>query len=362
MRYFEEDANIYNDQIRKIEKTDPVEAEFINDQIIQNLINNTAFVRNLADDIAEKLCKHIEDSDRLVPIPIQEALDAYYAQLTAYSDKGIADLINGAPTTLDTLKELADAIKENQNVQSALDAAIGTKANANEFNTHTGTMASKTASGHVKVDDAMSSSSTNPVQNKIVKAELDKKANTSHSHADIWEKVYPVGAIYISAVNTSPATLFGGTWEQIKTGYLKAGTSYDTKTNGNDTTSGSTTLTAAQSGSPAHNHGMNKHTHSFSATTSNDGGHTHSVGIKTDSMAYGGSNVITAYVKYGIGGAGTSDSLTAASAGSHTHTISGTTGEASSSTENSTNANASQGHTHSINLNYVQVYMWRRTA
>lgn len=33
---------------------------------------------------------------------------------------------------------------------------------------------------------------------------------------------YPVGAIYISTVNTSPATLFGGTWEQIQGTWLVA--------------------------------------------------------------------------------------------------------------------------------------------
>lgn len=31
---------------------------------------------------------------------------------------------------------------------------------------------------------------------------------------------YPVGAIYISTVSTSPASLFGGTWEQIKDRFL----------------------------------------------------------------------------------------------------------------------------------------------
>ena len=30
-----------------------------------------------------------------------------------------------------------------------------------------------------------------------------------------WKKVYPVGAVYISYVSTSPASLFGGTWVQI---------------------------------------------------------------------------------------------------------------------------------------------------
>ena len=37
---------------------------------------------------------------------------------------------------------------------------------------------------------------------------------------------YPVGALYLSVINTSPATLFGGTWQQITTdAYLKIVTS-----------------------------------------------------------------------------------------------------------------------------------------
>lgn len=44
-----------------------------------------------------------------------------------YTDTKVADLINGAPETLDTLKEVADAIQENETVVEALDAAIGNK-------------------------------------------------------------------------------------------------------------------------------------------------------------------------------------------------------------------------------------------
>ena len=53
----------------------------------------------------------------------------------AYTDSEITDLINGAPTTRDTLKEIADAMDENQTVVEALNAAIGTKANKTDIPT-----------------------------------------------------------------------------------------------------------------------------------------------------------------------------------------------------------------------------------
>ena len=45
------------------------------------------------------------------------------------TDGKIADIINGAPSTLDTLSEIATAMDENKSVVDALDKAIGTKAN-----------------------------------------------------------------------------------------------------------------------------------------------------------------------------------------------------------------------------------------
>ena len=55
-----------------------------------------------------------------------------------YTNSEIAALINGAPTTLDTLGEIATAMAENADVVAALDGAIGSKAAAADLSAHTG--------------------------------------------------------------------------------------------------------------------------------------------------------------------------------------------------------------------------------
>ena len=55
----------------------------------------------------------------------------------SYTDQKVSDLINGAPETLDTLKEIADAITENEEIVDTLNSAIGTKANAADLTSHT---------------------------------------------------------------------------------------------------------------------------------------------------------------------------------------------------------------------------------
>lgn len=78
------------------------------------------------------------DSSKPVSTAQQEAIDLAYANSNAYTDTKIAQLVNGAPATLDTLKEIADAMTEHQSVVEALNAAVGAKANQTELDTHTG--------------------------------------------------------------------------------------------------------------------------------------------------------------------------------------------------------------------------------
>ena len=76
------------------------------------------------------------DIDKPVSTAQQDAIDAALAQSNYYTDAKLADLIDGAPETLDTLKEVADAIAENETVVESLNAAIGTRANQTELDTH----------------------------------------------------------------------------------------------------------------------------------------------------------------------------------------------------------------------------------
>ena len=78
------------------------------------------------------------DANKPVSTAQQKAIDIAYANANAYADQKIADLINGAPETLDTLKEVADAIESSKTVEEALNNAIGTKANQTELDSHTG--------------------------------------------------------------------------------------------------------------------------------------------------------------------------------------------------------------------------------
>lgn len=62
--------------------------------------------------------------------------------------------------------------------------------------------------------------------------------------------IYPVGSIYISANSTSPAELFGGTWERLKDVFLlAAGDTYAAGSTGGES---SHTLTVNEM--PAHTH------------------------------------------------------------------------------------------------------------
>ena len=95
--------------------------------------------------------------------------------------------------------------------------------------------------------------------------------------APLLNLVYPVGSIYWSSNNTNPATLFGGTWTQIKDRFiLAAGDSYS-----NGATGGAATVTLTVNNMPSHSHSftpsgsVSSHSHSFTPSGT-VGSHSHS--------------------------------------------------------------------------------------
>lgn len=101
------------------------------------------------------------------------------------------------------------------------------------------------------------------VNGKVGAVVLDATDVGAVANNQLIDLIYPVGSIYMSVNSTSPATLFGGTWTQIKdTFLLSAGDNY---TAGN--TGGETEHVLTVSEIPAHTHGIN-----HGATTATSGG------------------------------------------------------------------------------------------
>ena len=93
-------------------------------------------IANVAENGAESKQYMLNNQDIWCPYSVAAgSSESALEEAKAYTDSESADLINGAPTTRDTLKEISDAMAENQTVVEALDAAIGTKANKSDIPT-----------------------------------------------------------------------------------------------------------------------------------------------------------------------------------------------------------------------------------
>ena len=208
----------------------------------------------------------------------------------------------------------------------------------------------------------------------------------------ILDKVYPVGSIYMSVVNTNPGTLFGGTWTALGGRFLIGADS----TYSAGATGGSATKTLATGNLPSHSHGLGSHVHSVGAHSHGLNGHTHSytapanhthglssgaamVGVVGGRFSFGLKSATFNHNKVEMSGfAADSSGTTTLAAGLFGSTDSGggstgaTTGGASGSTANSSafNTGAASGNTgatgsgsaFNIMPPYLSVYMWKRTA
>ena len=104
-------------------------------------------------------------------------LRAKSADVTAEISAAINGLINGAPGTYDTLKEIADYIASHEDVVTSINAAIGNKADKTAFEAVKAT-----------VDALGSLASKNTVSENDLDAALKEKVNAAsegnHSHSN----------------------------------------------------------------------------------------------------------------------------------------------------------------------------------
>ena len=82
---------------------------------------------------------------------------------------------------------------------------------------------------------------------------IPDKNNILINGTKLFDLIYPVGSIYMSINATSPATLFGGTWEQIIDRFLYTAKSEIGKLGG------ASSVTLSTDNLPSHNHSMDIH-------------------------------------------------------------------------------------------------------
>lgn len=135
MKDYTSENPVFSEKIPVVEESDLVNADNDN-AAAKQLQQNVMVLKN------EKVDK--ESGKSLVSEAERKSWNETYQQATGYTDQKIAELINGAPSTLDTLGEIADAMQDNKDVVKALDDAIGAKANQAEMESLLGTKLDKT--------------------------------------------------------------------------------------------------------------------------------------------------------------------------------------------------------------------------
>lgn len=178
---------------------------------------------------------------------------------------------------------------------------------------------------------------------------------------DILNLAYPIGYVYISLENISPAVFLGGTWESIDSGriLISAGTTYVSGSNGGNS-SISITVDGSVAGHSLTLGELPSHSHasvSFNTSgVSQNHAHTYLYTTITTTSAKGGTN--TRWRR------STGSQTTGGISANHTHSFNVASGGV-------TGANGT-AHDHPLTINNsftidiiqksYRVYMWRRTA
>lgn len=161
--------------------------------------------------------------------------------------------------------------------------------------------------------------------------------NNNLNTSAVCDLIYPVGSIYLSIGSTSPATLFGGTWERIKDKFLLGvGDIYSLNDVG-----GESQHTLTQSEIPSHTHDVN-------GATGGAGSHSHNIGADLDAKYVTSGTRSLSLHGNGVSGAGRT--IASSSVSNHTHNIS------------LVSSSVGGGTAHNNMPPYIAVNIWKRTA
>lgn len=201
-------------------------------------------------------------------------------------------------------------------------------------------------------------------------------AKIGQDSKSLLNKIYPIGAIYISVKSENPSTLFGGTWEQLQNRMLMAaGSTYGAGSYG-----GSATINLQHYHTVnSHNHIVDSHYHTTSGhvlTRSEMPNHSHNINGndripytsgqilsgRTDNYSTTDGSFTNPFPILNDTGRWRSVTSTDGEGGGLAHDH-GNTGYASPNTSYSSPATNNQlSSSQSILPPYLSVYMWKRIA
>lgn len=118
--------------------------------------------------------------------------------------------------------------------QAGTEQAIENRVGSLETKTNSLSSRTSTLEGNVQTLDDTVDGLGRDTENRF--GDVENFVGYSTTVDSIFKKVYPIGSIYMSVNSTSPSTLFGGSWTQLKNQFLVgAGGTYSVKSGGGTT-------------------------------------------------------------------------------------------------------------------------------
>jgi microcystin-dependent protein len=270
-------------------------------------------------------------SDRVTTTALSTLIANYdtSSQVSTKVNTAVSNLVNNAPGTLDTLKELADALGNDRNYATTITTALGTKANASDMATE---LSLKANSADVTTSLALKANLASPALTGTPTAptattgtnttQLATTAFTIAQANNIVQTELPAGFIGMWSGVTVPSGWYlcdgtNGTPDLRDRFIVSSGLNYNVGASG-----GSDTKTLTTNELPAHTH---------SGTTSSNGSHLHLIANAdvvtagqdlTNSNYLADNGNIGTSSSYNLGGSATTPTIgNTTNNGIHSHTF-----------------------------------------